>query len=65
MFQTTDGVRVWGDPVDERAVAQAVRCLTSHDEAVAAVLMADHHVGCASVLAPDHAVTHPSSLRGP
>lgn len=45
MFQTTNGVRVWGDPVDERAVEQAVRCLMSHDEAVAAVLMADHHVG--------------------
>jgi tRNA-splicing ligase RtcB len=45
MFQMTDGVRIWGDPVDERAVEQAVRCLTSHDEAVAAVLMADHHVG--------------------
>jgi len=45
MFRTTDGVRVWGDPVDERAVAQAVRCLTSNEEAIAAVLMADHHVG--------------------
>jgi len=45
MLVTSEGVRVWGDPVDERAVQQAVRCLTSHDEAVAAALMADHHVG--------------------
>lgn len=45
MYAVIDGVRVWGDPVDERAVAQAARCLRSHAEAVAAALMADHHVG--------------------
>jgi tRNA-splicing ligase RtcB len=45
MYQVIDDVRVWGQPVDERAVAQAVRCLTSDEEAVAAALMADHHVG--------------------
>jgi tRNA-splicing ligase RtcB len=44
-FQVVDGVKVWGVPIDESAVAQAVRCLNSHSEAVAAVLMADHHVG--------------------
>jgi tRNA-splicing ligase RtcB (3'-phosphate/5'-hydroxy nucleic acid ligase) len=45
MYRVIDGVAVWGDPVDQRAVAQAVRCLTSHDSAVSAALMADHHVG--------------------
>lgn len=45
MYQIIDGVRVWGIPVDERAVAQARRCLESDIEAVAAALMADHHVG--------------------
>lgn len=45
MYIEINGVRVWGDPVDERAVEQAARCLSSHDEALAAVLMADHHVG--------------------
>ena len=45
MYQTLNGVKVWGEPVDERAVEQAVRCLTSHESAVAAGLMADHHVG--------------------
>ena len=45
MYRSIDGVRVWGDPVEQRAVEQAVRCLTSHDEAVSATLMADHHVG--------------------
>ena len=45
MYQTLNGVKVWGEPVDERAVEQVVRCLTSHESAVAAGLMADHHVG--------------------
>jgi len=45
MYQTIDDVRVWGTSVDDRAVAQASRCLKSDREAVAAVLMADHHVG--------------------
>jgi tRNA-splicing ligase RtcB (3'-phosphate/5'-hydroxy nucleic acid ligase) len=45
MYQVIDDVKVWGSPVDERAVAQAVRCLRSDEEAVAAALMADHHVG--------------------
>ncbi|HUG15491.1 MAG TPA: RtcB family protein [Thermomicrobiales bacterium] len=45
LHQIVDSVAVWGDPVDARAVAQAARCLRSHDEAVAAALMADHHVG--------------------
>ncbi|MGH9176300.1 MAG: RtcB family protein, partial [Vicinamibacterales bacterium] len=45
VYRVVDGVRVWGDPIDERAVAQAVRCLTSDDSAVSAALMADHHVG--------------------
>jgi tRNA-splicing ligase RtcB len=44
-YQVVDGVKVWGSPVDERAVAQAARCLTTHDQAAAAALMADHHVG--------------------
>jgi tRNA-splicing ligase RtcB len=45
VYQVINRVNVWGSPVDERAVQQAVRCLESHEEAVAAALMADHHVG--------------------
>jgi tRNA-splicing ligase RtcB len=45
MYRVVDGVRVWGSPIDEKAVSQAVRCLNANDEAVAAALMADHHVG--------------------
>ncbi|RIK47045.1 MAG: RNA-splicing ligase RtcB [Chloroflexi bacterium] len=45
MYRTIEGVRVWGEPIDERAVAQAARCLREAPEAVAAALMADHHVG--------------------
>jgi tRNA-splicing ligase RtcB len=45
MFQIHHGVRVWGDPVDERAIRQAERCVRSSSEALGAALMADHHVG--------------------
>lgn len=43
MYQTIDGVRVWGRP-EEAAVQQAVRCAWVGDVAAVA-LMADHHQG--------------------
>ena len=43
MFQTIDGVRVWGQP-EADAVRQAVACSWVGDVAAVA-LMADHHLG--------------------
>lgn len=43
MYKTIDGVRVWGDPL-ENAVEQAVRC-SQHGNVVQTLLMADHHKG--------------------
>ncbi|PAE90719.1 RtcB family protein [Shouchella clausii] len=43
MYKTIDGVRVWGDPL-ENAVEQAVRC-SQHGDVVQTLLMADHHKG--------------------
>lgn len=39
-----DGIPVWGEPVDEGALAQIKRCAASAD---GAALMADHHLGYA------------------
>ena len=41
MYQEIDGVKVWGEPLDN-AVAQAVTCSKTADQVV---LMADHHLG--------------------
>jgi tRNA-splicing ligase RtcB len=40
-------IPVWGDPVDEGALAQLVNTLWSAPEAAGAALMADHHLGYA------------------
>ena len=44
MYQTLHGIPVWGDPVDQGALEQAVTCRRT-SEAVA--MMADHHLGYA------------------
>jgi len=40
------GIRVWGDPIDDGALEQIVRC-RANQACVGAAMMADHHLGYA------------------
>lgn len=57
-MQMIDGIPVWGDPVDESALAQIKRCRETADRVA---MMADHHKGYAvpigGVVAYEHAIS--------
>lgn len=64
-MQDLDGIRIWGDPIDDGALSQIKNCAKT---ATVCALMADHHKGYAvpigGVVAYEGAVSPSGSVEG-